>query len=669
MKPRHFIPIAFCLLFTISTLAAQAPPLPIGAIQGAGDVSPYLNRFVNFSGVVVGRYEDENTRGDVYYTLFVQNAPAEADGDPATSDGIAVFLGRESRRDIAIGQRVTAGGKVTEYYGLTEIDDRGLFITPDAIEPLPAAALIDPPADMAEMAAYFEALEGMRVAYDGAVVVAGPTHEGCGFAVIGETAAVESLPALRRADDDPVGRVVPVLYPSDLNCDDIPQVKTGDRLTGMAGALTYNFDQFKIVIDSAGQLTIEAAEMPAVAPLPALDLRQFAVATLNVEDLFDAARDTAEEGEPVPSEEEIAARRAKLAHVVSQQLHCPALLALQEVEHDSLLAALSADLAEPCGFVYQVSHLETPDARGIDNALLSDPGRMVVTDVALRQACSPVPTDIVDPSIACEAGQEPLFGRPPLQVEVRIDGEPYTIWVNHFKSKRGGETETGLERIHQAVYLNGLAAELLADDPAARVIALGDFNDTELSPVLALLTDTGQGGVFTNALSAVPEAERYSYNFGGVVELIDAILVSPAAAEDVADAAILHVNADYPVGWRLDTSPERLPWRVSDHDIPVVVFGRLPATPMPEATATTTTDGRPATAEPAAVTTTASQPPTAEHEVSSVAQLATAEPAANTVSISETSPAMQRGRIFWPALLLGVALVALVGFVLIRSRR
>jgi predicted extracellular nuclease len=658
---------AVCLFLSTSGLAAQSSLLSIGAIQGAADVSPYLNRFVNFSGVVVGRYEDENTRGDVYYTLFVQNSPAEADGDPATSDGIAVFLGREPRRDIVLGQRVTIGGKVTEYYGLTELDDKGLFIALDEVEPLPEPALIDPPADMAEMAVYFEALEGMRVAYDGAVVVAGPTHEGCGFAVIAEAVAADALPALRRADDDPVGRVVPVLTPSDLNCDDIPQVKTGDRFADLDGALTYNFDQFKLVIDAAEELTIEPAELPVIPPLPALDPRQFAVATLNAEDVFDAARDTLEEGEPVPTAEEIAARRAKLAHVIAQYLHCPALLALQEVEHEALLADLSAALSEPCGFVYQVSHLESPDARGIDNALLSDPRRVVVGEVALRQTCSPAPTDVVDPYVACAAGEEPLFGRPPLQVDVRIDGEPYTVFVNHFKSKRGGETETGLERIHQAVYLNGLAAELLAVDPAARLIALGDFNDTELSPVLALLTDPGRGGVLTNALSAVPEAERYSYNFGGVVELMDAILVSPAVAVDVGEAAILHVNADYPVGWRLDTSPERLPFRASDHDIPVIVLGRIPATPTPEPTAEPTADreatpvARPPIAEPTAD----GRPTMAEPTVSPP----TAEPVISSTTDVNSSGAQHSGRALWPAVLLGGALVALMGFILIRFRR
>ncbi len=660
MKPGTRLVALLCLLLSPVTLAAQPPLLPIGVIQGAGDASPYLNRFVNFTGVIVGRYEDQNTRGDVYYTLFVQDLPAASDGDPATSDGIAVFLGREPRLDVALGQQVTVGGKVTEYYGLTEIDDDGLFLTPGEPAALPAAASINPPVDMVEMARYFEALEGMRVAYDGAVIVAGPTHSGCGFAVIGEPQAA-ALPAARRAADDPVGQVVPVLYPSDRACDDIPQVKTGDRIEGMAGALTYNFDQFKIIFDSAEQLTIEPAALPPAPVIPPLEPHQAAIVSINAEDMFDTVRDTPEQGEPVPTAGEVAARRAKLVQVIGQNLRCPALVALQEVENEVLLAALSADLSAACGFAYQISHRESPDARGIDNALLSDPGRVVVEEVALRQACSAAPADVLDPSVTCPPGEEPLFGRPPLQVKARLDGRPVTLFVNHFKSKRGGETETGLERIYQAIHLNELSAGLLAADPTARIIALGDFNDTEVSPALALLADPAQGGRLVNALAAVPPEERYSYNFGGVVELIDTILVSPAVVAEIGAATVLHSNTDFPIGWREDTSPERRPYRASDHDIPVIILGHPRPTPTPTAAPATPTP-------PTALATPTMRPSPAS--ATPDPSLAVAEVAAPAPTVTgPVPPGGDSGRLAWPALALGGALAVLLVVWLARARR
>lgn len=640
--------------------------MPIGVIQGAGDVSPYLNRFVNFRGVVVGRYEDENTRGDVYYTLFVQDVFGTEDGDPATSDGIAVFLGREPRADIPLGAIVAVGGKVTEFFGLTEMDDDGLVVTVE--EPaasLPEPVFIDPPPGMADMAVYFEALEGMRVAYDGVVVAAGPTHEGCGFAVIGEEGAAD-LPMVRVAGDEPAGRVVPVLYPSDLDCEDIPQVKRGDRITGMAGTLVYHFDQFKIVFDSTEQLAIEYAPTPTVPELPEPGPEQVIIASINAEDYFDTTRDTDEQGEPVLTDEELAARQAKLARLIAGVLGCPTLVGLQEVEHEALLRDLSVALAEPCSFEYQVGHLESPDARGIDNALLSDPRRVVVRGVALRQACSPVPTEVDDPSAACAAGEEPLFGRPPLQVEADVDGEPYTIFVNHFKSKRGGEIETDLERIRQAVFLNGLAAEKLAADPHARLVALGDFNDIPLSPAMALLTDPAQGGRFASALAIVPPEARYSYNFGGVSELIDNVLLSPALAGEVGWATILHVNTDFPAGWRLDSSPERLPFRASDHDVPAIALGETPATPEPTAEPKPTAEAQP-TAEPAAV----APPSTVESGLPVVAPTADSGPPTTAPEPThEPDPAASGDRpsvVIWAAL--GVGVLAIAGFFLRRARQ
>lgn len=651
--------IILALLFChAGGIEAQQSLLPIGAIQGATDASPYLNRFVNFRGVVVGRYEDVNTRGIVYHTLFVQDLDGMEDGDPATSDGIAVFLGRDPRPDIPLGARVRVGGKVTEFYGLTEIDDKGLVLAveePDGL--LPSPAIIDPPADMTEQAVYFEALEGMRVAFGGGVVVSGPTHSGCGFAVIDEAAAAE-LPIIRLADDDPVGQVIPVLYPSDLQCDDIPQVKTGDKLARLEGTLTYNFDQFKIVIDSAEGLEIDPAGMPTIKPLPPTGPEQIIVASTNLKDYFDTVRDTEEAGEPVLTPNELGDRQTKLAYIVAHVLGCPTLLALQEVEHEALLIDLAGELREACGFAYQVSHLESPDARGIDNALLSDPRRVAVDGVMLRQTCSPVPTGIVDPAIHCEANQDPLFGRPPLQIQAHVDGKPFTVFVNHFKSKRGGEIETDLERIRQAVYLNSLAAELLAADPTARVIALGDFNDIELSPVLALLTSPSQGGRFTNALASIPLSERYTFNFGGVAESLDFILLSPALAQEIGWATIVHSNTDFPLSWRLDTSLQRLAFRISDHDIPVVALGHPPeptAEPSPVPSPMPTSEPSPIHSPAPTAAVTANIPPP------------TTKPAAGELT-PDSRPSASRTPTRWPVLVIGGILILLAAIAYIRLR-
>jgi len=579
-----FVAIALTLLF--ASLPAYAEPAandvvqtddgdeglaPIGSVQGDGRNSPYLNEAVTFRGVVTGHYEDRNADGVVFYTLFVQDLPGEADGDPATSDGIAVFLGRQ-RPSVRPGDEVEVSGRVTEFYGLSEIEDDDLDVrvisrdnrlpAPIALDGLPA----DPEA--------YEALEGMRVSLDDARVVA-PTYGGCGFFVV--RPAVDGRPVRQQADD-PLDEIIPVLHHSDVDCTGFPQVKVGDVVSGLAGPLIYHFDQFKVVQQDPAALAVASAplEAPDAPPTPEPD--QFTVASFNVENYFDTVSDTGRDAEPVPTAEELAVKQAKLVAAIGEHLRCPTLLGVQEVENEPLLRELAAQLEAVCGFTYAVGHRESVDARGIDVALLSDPARVSVDDVALRQGCGDLDTDIADPGDLCPMGQDPLFSRPPLQVDVRVDGTPYTLFVNHFKSKSGGESITEPRRRAQAAHVRRLVDGLLEAAGDARLIVLGDLNDYALSP--ALLTLTEDGGL-VNALMQLPEGQRYTYTFGGAAQLLDYLLFSPAAAEEVVWVDVVHLNADYPVAWSKDAATAL---RVSDHDVPMALLA-LPA--AAEAAATT----------------------------------------------------------------------------------
>lgn len=557
--------------------ANDLPPFgaPIGDIQGSGSVSPRFNEMVAFRGVVTGVYEDRNAAGITYYTLFVQDRPGDEDGDPATSDGIAVFLGRQ--RPLAqMGDLVQVRGRVTEFFGLTEIDDNGLQITVESTGlPLPEPVIITPPSDNAAQAAYFEPLEGMRVAFDGEAQVVGATFSGCSFAVV--DASVANLPIVRQQLADPIGQIVPILHTSDVACGEFPHVKTGDRVAGLAGPLIYHFDQFKLVQQETGDLMVTAVPYPPLPAPPDLANDQISIALFNLENHFDAFDDTGLAEEPKLTPAEIARKEAKIVTQISQFLGCPTLLGVQEVENKTLLLSLAQALAEPCGFEYEVTHRESADVRGIDVALLSDPRWVAVQDVALRQTCTPLDTGIADAGAGCPAGQQPLFSRPPLQVDFMVGGRPFTIFINHFKSKRGGELETEPQRLAQAQHLNSLVTPLLTADPAARVVVMGDFNDYELSPTMQAMTADGR---LTNAMAAVPLPERYTFVFSGAAQLIDGILLSPSLTDSLAQAMIQHLNADYPDVHAADTA---VPYQATDHDLALIILNLepFPATPTP----------------------------------------------------------------------------------------
>jgi hypothetical protein len=183
---------------------------------------------------------------------------------------------------------------------------------------------------------------------------------------------------------------------------------------------------------------------------------------------------------------------------------------------------------------------------------------------------------------------------------------------------------------------------------------MGDFNDFELSRPLRLLTDPAEGGQLTGALERAPLEGRYSYNFGGVSQLLDNILVSPALQEQVIAARILHTNADYPAGWRFDAG-EHPAFRSSDHDPPLVILqtGEPPTptptplpTPMPSKTAT------PIPSPTLTATLTPTVPPT-------VAATSTAMPA-------PTAPQDGSGALAWVA---GAAIVGGAAVLLLLLRR
>jgi endonuclease/exonuclease/phosphatase family metal-dependent hydrolase len=553
--------------------AVADPQMPIGDIQGSGDYSPYVNQIVTFRGVVTGIQADRNVAGTTYYTLFVQDLPGSSDGNPATSDAIPVFWGWQ-RPSAQPGDQVRVTGRVTEFFGLTEIDSDGMELVVEASGlPLPDPVLIRPPIDNEEQAAYFEALEGMRVALPEARVV-GPSHTACGFAV---TRADSPPPPIRRQAADPIGQIVPVLNWSDVDCSGFPDVKAGDGVTGLTGPLTYHFDQFKIVQQEPEALAVTAVPPSPLPPPPTLQPGQIAIASFNVENHFDAIDDTGSDAEPKPSPADIALRQQKLAYAISETLGCPTLIGVQEVEKGALLTALAEEAAPACGFTYAVTHLESADARGIDVALLTNPEQAQVISARLRQGCTRIETGIEDETAVCPPGQSPLFSRPPLQVELDVGGVHLTIYVNHLKSKRGGEAETAPRRAAQAQHLADLVDEQLAADPQARIIVLGDFNDYDESPAMQLLAENGR---LTNTLQRIPEPERYTYNYGGVRQMIDAIFVSPALNEAIAGVTIRHSNADYPDSLSRDVSPANLPYKATDHDLPLLILDW----PLPEPT-------------------------------------------------------------------------------------
>ena len=146
---------------------------------------------------------------------------------------------------------------------------------------------------------------------------------------------------------------------------------------------------------------------------------------------------------------------------------------------------------------------------------------------------------------------------------------------NHFSS--GPDTRVG-QRTEQATYLAAIVAALQAADPQARVDAGGDLNvfprpDDPLVPAsdqLAALYDQGLENLFDTLVAQVP-VSAYTYVFEGQAQTLDHQFVTPRLGDELEQARVAHLNADWPADFTGDG-----PRGASDHD-PLVARYDLPA--------------------------------------------------------------------------------------------
>ncbi|MFE5915419.1 hypothetical protein ACFQ6B_40980 [Streptomyces wedmorensis] len=71
--------------------------------------------------------------------------------------------------------------------------------------------------------------------------------------------------------------------------------------------------------------------------------------------------------------------------------------------------------------------------------------------------------------------------------------------------------------------MNGFAKQILAVQPSARVVVLGDLDDFEFSGTMSALTS---GSVLPPLVNSLPAGERYTYVYQGNSQALDRILTS-----------------------------------------------------------------------------------------------------------------------------------------------
>ena len=236
----------------------------------------------------------------------------------------------------------------------------------------------------------------------------------------------------------------------------------------------------------------------------------------------------------------------------------PAVIALAEIENLRVVRDL-ADNTPLAKTGYRTVHRDSPDARGIDVALLYDPSRY-----------EPAATEFL--AVEGFRTRDILYCR--LRSVGDADALELHLFVNHWPSKRGGAASSDSRRDAVSQLVRERVSSLLEDDPQARILLVGDFNDTPDGESLRSLCDNC--GLYNMALPLWRKGIG-SIRYKGKWELIDQAMVSRRLADEgavfsVFDAAFLQEPDNAYLGLkpkRTFVGP-RYNGGVSDH-LPVLV--------------------------------------------------------------------------------------------------
>lgn len=142
----------------------------------------------------------------------------------------------------------------------------------------------------------------------------------------------------------------------------------------------------------------------------------------------------------------------------------PEIIGLCEVENRLVLYQLTNDTPLK-SFGYKIIHRESPDPRGIDVALLyrSDKFRVLYS----------TPIQIRFPFDTASRTRDILFVK-----GIACKRDTLNIFVNHWPSKFGGAAATIPKRNYVASVLRKNVDSLLAVNPNANILIMGDLNDS-----------------------------------------------------------------------------------------------------------------------------------------------------------------------------------------------
>lgn len=609
--------------------AAQKNRL-ISDIQGEGNFSPYLREPVRVYGIVTARVRNG---------FYLQTPDAKVDANPKTSEGIFVFTRNEPDGEATVGNHVSLTGVVQEFtpsadpnsLGMTQISmtkGRDFISVESKNNPLPKPIVLTADDFKPNTIDQLEKYEGMRVTAGDLLVIA-PTDgrvneqtgnsesDGVFYAVLNGPQADRTFrtPGFSRYDfvmlpdkeQDRMRKLFPNLVVFDHNPErirvesagqlgsqpvDVTAFSTVKNVTGVVG---YSWRAYSILVDPGSKP--EAAGHIKARAFPAPTDRQFSIAGMNIERLFDETDDPAVD-ESIINSDGFARRLKKMSMAVRLYLQSPDVIGVVEAENLDVLKRLAEAInkdSEAAGKPnpkYEAYLVEGNDPGGIDSGFLVKRTRVEVLETVQFGK----DLKFKHPRTKDEL---PVNDRPPFLLRAAIkDGEKsfeFTAIVNHLKSFRGYTEEKDAEFVRtkkklQAEFLAKYVSERQKANPSERIALVGDFNFYQFNDGIMDVIGTIMGTPaaknaveiasddlvdpdLTNLVDRISNpATRYSFVFDGNAQVLDHFIVNQEFMKSVVGFGFAHLNADFPEIYRND--PNRVE-RFSDHDVAVAFF-KLP---------------------------------------------------------------------------------------------
>jgi predicted extracellular nuclease len=203
----------------------------------------------------------------------------------------------------------------------------------------------------------------------------------------------------------------------------------------------------------------------------------------------------------------------------------PELVGVVEVENRKVLLDLIDHPALKSAY-YEIVHYDSDDPRGIDAALLYNPELFKVI------YAKPIKMRL-----------ENVRTRNILYVKlIAAKKDTLHVFVNHWPSRRGGKEQSEAKRVKAADILRGVIDSILENNPAANILAMGDFNDAPTDKSLIVLAGEGNNKALNNLMATLPKTQG-SHKYSGNWDYLDQLLVSQALIANNAGLVLKHQKA------------------------------------------------------------------------------------------------------------------------------